>query len=50
MKTLLVARRTCWSAPLGAEVRRSKEDVHTLAGEKLKMMVIKEDETYAIVE
>ena len=34
MKTLVVARRTCWSAPLGAELRRSEEDAHTLAGEK----------------
>ena len=41
MKASLVARRTSWSVPLGAEVRRRKEDAHTLAGEKLKMMVIK---------
>ena len=26
IKTLLVARWTCWSAPLGAKVRRSKKD------------------------
>ena len=26
MKMLLVARRTSWSAPLGAKVRRSKKD------------------------
>ena len=29
MKASLVARRMSWSAPLGAEVRRSKEDAHT---------------------
>ena len=40
MKAPLVARRTSWSAPLGAEVRRSKEDAHTLVGAKSKMMVI----------
>ena len=46
MKASLVARRTSWSAPLGAEVRRSKEDAHThtLARVKAKMMVIKEDD------
>ena len=47
MKVSLVARRTSWSVPLGAEVRRSKGDAHTLAGEKLKMMVIKEDDRVA---
>ena len=47
MKVSLVARRTSWSAPLGAEVRRSKEDAYTLAGAKSKMMVIKEDDRVA---
>ena len=39
MKASLVARRMSWSAPLGAEVRRSQEDVDTLVGAKSKMMV-----------
>ena len=47
MKASLVAMRTSWSAPLGAEVRRSKEDAHTLTGAKSKMMVIKEDDRVA---
>ena len=47
MKVSLVARRTSWSAPLGAEVRRSQEDAYTLAGAKSKMMVIKEDDRVA---
>ena len=47
MKASLVARRMSWSAPLGAEVRRSKEDAYTLTGVKAKMMVIKEDDRVA---
>ena len=38
-KASLVARRTSWSAPLCAEVRRSQEDADTLASVKSKMMV-----------
>ena len=39
MEASLVARQTSWSAPLGLEARRSKEDADTLAGTKSKMMV-----------
>ena len=47
MKASLVARRTSWSAPLSAEVRRSKENAYTLTSAKSKMMVIKEDDRVA---
>ena len=47
METSLVARQTSWSAPLGLEVRRSKEDAYTLTSAKSKMMVIKEDDRVA---